>query len=234
MSRRSCPQCNGTGYVVEERDGALMARFCSCRIPDKGTRLVEQAGIPERYRHNCVFDTFKPRHPSQEEALVLARRYAEDYPAFPDGPNGLLFIGPCGVGKTHLAVSILQEILLKRSLPALFVDLNDLYREIRATYGRSGSEETEYDILNPLVEAPLLLIDELGCVNTPWAMDTLHYLVSQRYNEQRPTLFTTNYLDSPSSTGEASLEDRIGTRTRSRLLEMCRTVAVDGPDHRRR
>lgn len=234
VTRKSCPECMGTGYVVEERDGALMARFCACRIPDKATRLVEKAGIPERYRHRYVFDTYRPAPDTrQEEALLVAKKYAEDYPAFPDGPNGLLFIGPCGVGKTHLAVSILQEILLKRSLPALFVDLNGLYREIRATYGKNSADETEYDILSPLAEAPLLLIDELGCVNTPWAMDTLHYLVSQRYNEQRPTLFTTNYLDVPSP-GEAALEDRIGTRTRSRLLEMCRTVPLDGPDHRRR
>ena len=103
------------------------------------------------------------------------------------------------MGKTHLAVSILQQVVVQKALPALFVDLNDLYREIRATYGRYGAEETEYDILAPLREAPLLLIDELGCVASPWAQDTLHYLVSQRYNEQRPTLLTTNYLDAPPS-----------------------------------
>jgi DNA replication protein DnaC len=219
---------------VEEKDGALVARPCKCGTPDKGTRLLARSGIPERYRLRYVFETFRPAPGTrQEEALVLAKRYAEDYPAFPEGPNGLLFIGPCGVGKTHLAVSILQRIILFRSQPALFVDLNDLYREIRASYNRPATEGTEYDILAPLVDAPLLLIDELGCVATPWAQDTLHYLVSQRYNEQRPTLLTTNYLDSPSP-GELSLEERIGTRTRSRLAEMCRSVPMDGTDFRRR
>jgi DNA replication protein DnaC len=234
VTRRSCPLCNGTGYVVEDRDGAPVARPCKCRTPDRATRLVRQAGIPERYRERCVFEMFKAAPGSSlENALVLARKYAEDYPAFPDGPNGLLFIGPCGVGKTHLAVSVLQEILMRRGLPALFVDLNDLYREIRASYDRKEAGETEYDIMAPLVEAPLLLVDELGCVNTQWAQDTLHYLVSQRYNEQLPTLCTTNYLDE-SRGGEASLEDRIGTRTRSRLHEMCRTVLMDAPDFRKR
>jgi DNA replication protein DnaC len=56
--------------------------------------------------------------------------------------------------------------------------------------------------------------------------------VSQRYNEQRPTLLTSNYLDT-APRGEVALEERIGTRTRSRLQEMCRTVHLDGPDHRR-
>lgn len=233
MSRADCPHCHGTGYVVQDRAGALYARMCDCRLPDRVTRLIERAGIPLRYRNRYVFATYKPaKGTNQDAALMIARKYAEDYPAFPDGAKGLLFIGPCGVGKTHLAVAILQEILLRRSMPALFVDLNDLYREIRSTYGRSSVEETEYDILTPLVEAPLLLIDELGCVASPWAQDTLHYLVSQRYNEQRPTLCTTNYLDGPAA-GEVSLEDRIGTRTRSRLYEMCKTVEINGPDHRR-
>lgn len=233
MSPTNCPACGGSGYLVEEHGGALVARPCSCRIPDRATRLVEQASIPLRYRKGYTFDTFKPAHATQEEALMLSRRFAEDYPVLPEGANGLLLLGPCGVGKTHLAVSILQEVVVRKGMPALFVDLNGLYREIRATYGRTGSEETEYDILNPLVEAPLLLIDELGCVATPWAQDTLHYLVSQRYNEQRPTLCTSNYLDAPGP-GETALEDRIGTRTRSRLMEMCQTILMEGPDHRKR
>lgn len=234
MTRRNCPYCKGTGYLVEERDGALVAKPCKCRTPDRGTRLIRKAGIPQRYRERCVFEKFKPTDSSQEFALSAAKKYAEDYPAFPDDAiNGLLFLGPAGVGKTHLAVSVLQEILVRKGMPALFMDLNDLYREIRASYDRRESGETEYDIMAPLVEAPLLLIDEMGCLNSPWAQDTLHYLVSQRYNEQRPTLCTTNYLDE-SRPGEPSLEDRIGTRTRSRLHEMCRTVSMEGHDYRKR
>ncbi len=155
MDVKSCPECGGTGFVVEEREGAQVAKPCPCHIPDRATRLVERASIPLRYRKRYTFGMYKPdpAFPSQEEALTLARRYAEDYPALPEGANGLLFIGPCGVGKTHLAVSILQEVVVRKGMPALFVDLNDLYREIRASYGHAGNEETEYDILSPLVEA---------------------------------------------------------------------------------
>jgi DNA replication protein DnaC len=233
MSGKTCPECGGEGYVVETRGVAAVAVPCKCRVPDRATRLVGKACIPDRYFNRYTFGNYRPANGSQEEALTLSMRYAEEYPALPANANGLLFQGPCGVGKTHLAVSILQQVVVQKALPALFVDLNDLYREIRSTYGRYGAEETEYDILAPLQEAPLLLIDELGCVASPWAQDTLHYLVSQRYNDQRPTLLTTNYLDAPIP-GEVSLEDRIGTRTRSRLAEMCRTVNVEGSDHRRR
>ena len=235
MDLKSCPECGGTGFLVEESGGIQVAKPCPCRIPDRATRLVERASIPLRYRKTCTFGMYKPdpAFPSQEDALTLARRYAEEYPALPEVANGLLFIGPCGVGKTHLAVSILQEVVVRKGMPALFVDLNDLYREIRASYGHAGNEETEYDILSPLVSADLLLIDEMGFVASPWAQDTLHYLISQRYTEQRPTLCTTNYLDEPVA-GETRLEDRIGTRTRSRLMEMCQTVHIDGKDYRRR
>lgn len=234
MAGKNCPHCNGTGVVIEKKGDAKVARPCKCRMADRTTKLRAQAGIPQRYQNRYVFEYYKPADQSQADALALAKGYAEDYPVFPkESINGLLFIGPCGVGKTHLAVSILQEILFRKSMPALFVDLNDLYREIRSSYGRPSAEETEYDILQPLVHSPLLLIDELGCVATPWAQDTLHYLMSQRYNEQLPTLCTTNYLDAPKA-GESSLEDRIGTRTRSRLHEMCKTVVVDGADFRKR
>lgn len=234
MPSKNCPHCGGSGFVVVERDGAQLARPCKCSVRERRELLRKNAFIPERYRTHCSFASFKPVGEQQELALALARKFAEDYPAFPENAvNGLLFIGPCGVGKTHLAVSILFHILNTRRLPVLFVDLNDLYREIRASYDHREGGESEYDITGPLVEAPLLLVDELGCVASPWAQDTLHYLVSQRYNEQRPTLCTTNYLDDPRE-GEPSLENRIGTRTRSRLYEMCRTVLMDGPDYRKR
>jgi len=228
---KDCPKCGGSGFLTEERDGGLYARPCSCRKLNQKERLFRGAEIPQRYRERCVFSEFQPRNGSQEDALAIARKYAEEYPALPESRNGLLFLGPCGVGKTHLAVAILQEILVRKGLPVLFVDLNDLYREIRSSY-EPGAGETEYGILAPVAEAPLMLIDELGCVASPWAQDTLHYLVSRRYNAQLPTLLTSNYPDRAKK-GEESLEDRIGTRTRSRLAEMTRAVVLEGTDFRR-
>ena len=231
MTLRTCTECGGSGFVIEETNGIQVAKPCPCRIPDRATRLVEQALIPQRYRKKYTFDMYKPFHPTQQDALTLAKRYAEDYPALPETANGLLFMGPCGRGKTHLAVAILQEVVVRRGMPALFVDLNSLFRDLWNTYRSSRAEVTEYDLMTPLVEARLLLIDDLGCLDSPWAQDTFQYLISQRYNEQLPTLCTTNYLDEPAS-GEPKLEARIGARSRSRLYEMCQTVLVDGPDFR--
>jgi DNA replication protein DnaC len=230
VARSNCRICKGTGFVTQERDGALFASACKCVRTGKAEKIFHNSGIPQRYIQRCDFGTFVPSTALQEKTLTRARRFAEEYPALPEG-RGMLFIGPCGVGKTHLAVAILLEILKTKGMPVLFADLNEVYREIRASYdGRAG--ETEYDIMAPLVDAPLLLLDELGCVASPWAQDTLHYIVNQRYSAQLPTLLTTNYMDDPAQ-GETSLEDRIGTRTRSRLAEMCVTATIDGRDYRR-
>jgi DNA replication protein DnaC len=220
--------------MLEDRDGSVYSKPCTCLSTEKETLLHQNSMIPDRYRNSCVLENFiiPENNSSLQEAFLVAKKYAEDYPFFEDGkPNGLLFIGPCGVGKTHLAVAILNEILFKKRKPLKFVDLNDLYREIRASY--DNSQMTEYDILTPLVETELLLIDELGCVSTPWAQDTLLFLISQRYNQSMPTILTTNYLDDPGPQ-EPSLAGRIGIRTRSRLQEMCRTVIMAGSDYRQR
>jgi len=230
----NCKKCEDSGFIIVEIDGISYSKPCSCRETERATKLLEASNVPEKYRNSCVLSRFivPKENPSLKEAHEIAKKYAEDYPVFEEGkPNGLLFMGPCGVGKTHLAVGILNEIFFKKKCPAKFVELGELYRDIKATYG--SAETSEYDILYPLASSELLLIDEIGCLNSPWAQEILLYLISHRYNRNLPTIITTNYFDEPQG-GEATLSERIGARTRSRLYEMCRTVLMYGEDFRRR
>lgn len=230
----NCKKCEDSGFLIVEIEGVSYSKPCSCQEAEKATNLLKASNVPEKYRNTCVLSRFiVPKdNPSLKEAYEIAKKYSEDYPVFDENkPNGLLFMGPCGIGKTHLAVGILNEIFFKKKSPAKFVELNELYREIKATYGIT--DLTEYDLLYPLAEAELLLIDEIGCLSSPWAQEILLYLISHRYNRNLPTLITTNYLDDPQS-GEPSLTERIGTRTRSRLFEMCKTVLMFGEDFRKR
>ncbi|MCX7829557.1 MAG: ATP-binding protein [Acidobacteria bacterium] len=230
----NCKKCEDSGFILVEIDGITYSRPCPCQETERATKLLESSNVPENYRNSCVLSRFiVPKdNPSLKEALEIAKKYAEEYPVFEEGkPKGLLFLGPCGVGKTHLAVGILNEIFFKKKSPAKFVEMGELYREIKSTYG--ATEETEYDILYPLAESELLVIDEIGCLNSPWAQEILLYLISHRYNRNLPTILTSNYLDDPQS-GEESLTLRIGVRSRSRLYEMCRTVIMYGEDFRKR
>jgi DNA replication protein DnaC len=85
-------------------------------------------------------------------------------------------------------------------------------------------------VLAPVFQTDVLVLDELGAtVPTDWVRDTMYQIINKRYNDNKLTIFTTNYLDK-----NKELEERITYRLRSRLFEMCANVVIDGEDYRRR
>ena len=155
---------------------------------------------------------------------------------------GLLFTGSNGTGKTHLAVAVLRELAETHGVRGQFWDYHELMREIRNSYNPTTAI-TEYELLEPVIELEVLLLDDLGAWKmTDWMNDTLFYILNRRYLARRPTLITTNYPDRDLSARELMeadatvrreyLVDRIGHRLRSRLLEACTVVRLDGPDRR--
>jgi len=80
--------------------------------------------------------------------------------------------------------------------------------------------------------ADLLVLDDLGAEKTSeWVEETMNLIVNTRYNERRPTIFTSNYADIPDDTDPNALLFRIGHRMRSRLHEMCEFIVMDGADY---
>jgi DNA replication protein DnaC len=163
--------------------------------------------------------------------------------------TGLLIMGPCGAGKTHLAVAALRQIVL-RGHSGLFYDYRELLKEIQSSYN-PVNQSTELGVLEPVLTADVLLLDDLGSSKpSPWAMETVGHILNTRYNEKRITLLTTNYFDtaenapspaisrlpsgqSVAASRDDTLTERLGQRVRSRLYEMCRTVELSAPDYRR-
>ena len=84
------------------------------------------------------------------------------------------------------------------------------------------------------MEADLLVLDDLGAEKTSeWVEETMNLVVNTRYNERRPTIFTSNYEDMPDEDGDPeSLKARVGFRMHSRLHEMCEFLEYDGADYR--
>jgi DNA replication protein DnaC len=175
-------------------------------------------------------------------ALLTARKFIESYP-LETGGRGLLLTGSIGVGKTHLAVGILQALVAERGATGLFYDYRDLLKQVQNSYN-AQVRETELEILRPVFEAEVLVLDELGASKpTDWVWDTVAHILNTRYNDRRTTIITTNYANlGPlgTETGmrapmrEETLGDRIGERMRSRLQEMCVVVEMQGEDFRQK
>ncbi len=220
-----CPLCYGSGMEIVKGKGA---RPCGCRKKKSHSNLIEKAKIPKRYE-NCHFHSYRVLNPSQDRAFRYASKLAMEYPAI---ERGLLLTGTVGVGKTHLAVSILKS-LTERGFTCLFYEFGALLKSIQDSYN-SISQTSELKVLQPIFDAEVLVLDEIGASKpTDWVRDTMANIINTRYNDKKLTIFTTNYLDERHAEREETLEDRIGVRLRSRLFEMCKTVPLGGEDFRR-
>lgn len=241
-----CPICEGAGLRVVVREGRQAAEECVCRVQERAARRMKRAAVPRRYEH-CTLESYETGFPSshrtQSAALMRARRFVESYPLETDG-TGLLLTGSIGVGKTHLAIGILQALVLERGATGLFFDYRDLLKQVQNSYNPQV-RETELEILRPVFEAEVLVLDELGAAKpTDWVWDTVAHILNTRYNDRRTTIITTNYAnlaplgvtgaDVAGRVREETLGDRIGERMRSRLQEMCVVVEMQGEDFRQK
>ncbi len=241
-----CPHCHGTELkVVNVPSKIHPSRMrevlvnCDCFYAKRKTRLLKAARIPERYAGEYKLH-FHGENQSRNTAEFIASKMIEEYSA---GSAGLLFVGPVGIGKTHLACAVLQSLIAK-GYTGLFYSYADLLTEIRNTYNDTGSAkyfmdedgnrwETESQILNHVTNVDVLLLDELGKVKaSEWALDKVREIIGGRYNKKRTTIATTNYPLDSKREAEVTLQAKIGDDMVSRLREMCRIVEMEGPDYR--
>ena len=251
-----CPLCAGAEYTfVRDNQGYKYAKRCGvCGTLDSKISAYNNARIPAHY-HSADFSNFDVQRASNQDAnrfdeeignLSKIRtqlfRWVQTYAS---AEPGFLLYGRPGSGKTHLMAAVMRHLTLEKSVNARFIEFTHLLGELRTQFDKGKGDS---NVIKPLIDAPVLAIDELGKgVNNEWQLSVLDELISKRYNQNKTTLFTSNFMIEPQgfkttdvglpdftrSVVLGSLQERVGDRIFSRLFEMTSFVHVDAPDYRR-
>ena len=246
--QNACPRCGESGYVLVPSGTSSVAQVCSCRHLDQRISLFNQVGIPAAVA-KASFDTFRAWSPDHASAKAAAEDFARKFRG--DRPTkGFLLYGRPGAGKRHLLCATLRYLALETGIASRYVEFMLLLSDIK---GGFVANRSHMEILRPLIQVPVLAIDELGKERgTEWERSMLDELISRRFNAGLTTLFATNYFphdregtrdpEPPArmvrtrsaefqrDAEHMTLAQRVGDRIFSRLNEMCAFVKLD-PGH---
>ena len=234
--------CAAAERYREEADAKLRAQAEADRAErqrNKIKRLFAESGMNARFAQR-TFQTLQVT-PQNRLNVTAAKRYADGFvdklptPGSDPGRNGMLFIGPPGTGKTHIAAAIANQ-LMAGGTPVICMTMIDLLERIRRTF-RTADGGDESEILSAYKKVPLLVIDDIGKEKpTDWAIATIYSIVNGRYESCMPTIITTNYDPAtlvrrltPKDTGDSMTAEA----TLDRLMEMCAVVPMVGESWRR-
>lgn len=222
--QESCPlaMCDGTGWILGPED---VARPCECRertIAKARTRGVASV-IPAKYR-GVSFDR-PPVTQIAHPVVAPVREFCDEIEANIADGRGLWLYGGPGTGKTTLAM-VSSRIALEAGLSVAIYSMPKLLARIRRTFDGDAGEQSYLEFFGRLTGVDLLHIDDLGTENkTEWVTEQLYSIVNERYEARKSLVVTTNK-------SESELEQEIGERVVSRLVEMCELVPVFGDDRR--
>jgi DNA replication protein DnaC len=154
------------------------------------------------------------RHPGRAPVYDAVKEFVEAIDDRLEKGAGIWLMGDVGTGKTTLAMLVSKAAVEAERTVAIY-SLPRLLARIRRTYDAEAGEESYLGFFERLTSVDLLHIDDLGAEKrSDWVFEQLYAIVNERYEAQRSMVVTTN-LD------QAALEDQIGPRTVSRLVEIC-------------
>ncbi|HEY54224.1 MAG TPA: ATP-binding protein [Caldilineae bacterium] len=208
-----CPLCMGLGFIKKDvpvgHPDFGKAIPCSCiapKIQETRRRQMNALGALEML-NEMTFDNFRPDGVAlpfeRQRTLRAAYEAARSFAAQPNG--WLLLTGSFGVGKTHLAAAIGNEVTNRGGQP-IFVLVPDLLDHLRSSFSPASDEPFD-ELFERMKDAPLLILDDLGAESpTSWAKEKLFQLLNHRYLRRLPTVITSNR---PTEVFEPRLRSRL-------------------------
>ncbi len=153
------------------------------------------------------------------------RGFVRDIERNLDAGRGLWFYGDVGTGKTSLAM-LISKAAIEAGRSVAVYSVPHLLADIKETY-EDGSGRSYLELFRRLCAVDLLHLDDLGAEKrTEWVLEQLYSIVNERWQDERSIVVTTNLTDLD------ELREQVGSRTVSRLSEMCETLPIMGRDLR--
>lgn len=221
FAEQSCPKgvCDGSGWILGPED---VARPCECRDARlrKGRSKGVASVIPPKFR-GVSFDrppvSDMARDLETKGAVARVRGFVDSLDENLAAGRGIWFMGDVGTGKTTLAM-LISKAALERGHSVAIYSMPKLLARIRRTYEAEPGGDSYSQFFARLTSVDLLHLDDLGAERqTDWVLEQLYAIVNERYETERSIMFTTNAGDDP----ELAVEQQVGKRTFSRLVEMC-------------
>lgn len=206
-----CPECFKLKQAQKaiEEEKAMQEKAQKSRM-----ERIKETRMPLEYQTKD-FSTFFQDTESQREAFNMAERFVNGWKKAKAGGYGLLFLGGCGTGKTHLACAIMLE-LMERYLFVYprYYKVSEIFSAVRSTY-QTGVITNEEEMLKFFSSIQLLVIDEVGIQKGSEAEKRILFsILDNRVTSNKPTILMSNL-------GPKALAELLGDRLYDRIRSKC-------------